>query len=290
MNDTYSFDQEYPPPQQQQQPAAPAQTDGRSATHGRVARMRDGSFAVWQEAPSGRGGRFVAMSAATASPQARETLDQIRGRRDVLDRLTPLAEEYITIGRNTPTGGWRQGSLARESAAAANPEGNWWNGLNFPRALYDNDERSRVEEMIGLQDEALRANILPGQGGTANSVFEQQVLRGMFPNVTALGNTNQERAIRIFTRRDLERAQLNAAEQWLTRHTDLTGFAEEWAQQEERLRQEAEARHRTRFGLPGARTGDMVGRAAQGASPPARTPQGRAPGRTRVDRNGNILP
>lgn len=282
MTDWYnpqgSEPEQAPAPAEQQMPQG-----GRSGYHGRRARMPDGTIAVWQEAPSGRGGRFVAMNASTSSTQARETLDGIRGRVNVLDRLSPLAEQYITLGRNTPTGGWRQRSLARENTASRSESGNLWNGLNFPVGLYDNEERSRVEQLLGLEDEALRANILPGQGGTANSVFEQQVLRGMFPSVTTLGSTNQERAITIFTRRDVERAQLNAAEQWLTRNPDLTGFAEAWAQQEPRIRQEAEARHRTRFGLPGARTGDMVGRsAAQSAG----APQG---GRARYDRQGNRI-
>jgi hypothetical protein len=245
---------------------APPQQEGRSAYHNRRARMPDGSIAVWQESPNGRGGRFVALSEATASTQAREAIEGERARLRVLDRLAPLAEEYVKLGENTATGGWRQESFDRERRAEP---GDIWNGLNFPNWAYDLNpingperarERSRLETMAGLEDEAVRANIQPGQAGTANSIFEQEVLRGMFPNIRMLGETNSVRAARLFINRDLQQRRVRAAEQWLTRNTDLSGFEEAWGRELQRIRPQLEAEYGARFGTqPGARAGSDVG-------------------------------
>lgn len=266
MTDVYNPQGYEPEPIDQPASAQPAT---RSGLHGRRARMPDGSIAVWQEAPNGRGGRFVSMSEATATPQAREALDGERSRLNVLNRLAPLAGEYVDLNQRTPTGGWRQESFVRERRAEP---GDLFNGFNFPTALYDlnpingpdrADERTRLETMQGLEDEAVRANIQPGQAGTANSIFEQEVLRGMFPNVQALGETNSTRTARLFINRDLQQRRVRAAEQWLTRNSDLSGFEEAWGQQLQRLRPQLEAEYGRRFGTQrGARVGADAGDAA----------------------------
>ncbi len=247
------------------EPTPMPETTGRSGYHGRRARMPDGAIAVWQESPNGRGGRFVRMGEETANTQAREALEGERARLATLNRLAPLADEYVRLGNNTPTGGWRQRSYARELQAEP---GDLWNGLNFPTQWIDHEERSRLETMRGLEDEAVRANIQPGQAGTANSIFEQEVLRGMFPNIQALGETNSVRAARLFINRDLQERRVRAAEQWLTQHQDLGGFERAWSQQLEQLRPQLEAQYGRRFGTsPGARVGADIGRSVARSAP-----------------------
>ena len=263
MTDYYGYEDQQP-----QQQAEPQQPAGQSQWHGRIARDAQGRRIMWQEAPNGRGGRFVQMGEATATPQTREALQNERGQLAILERVAPLAEEYVRIGNNTPTGGWRQRSFQRESAVDPNDPA-VWHGLNFPVQWMDHEERARLERLRGLESEALRANIQPGMAGTANSSFEQETMRGMFPSINILGDANSQRTAALLVRRDLARARINAMEQWLTEHPDLSQFEEAWARQMEPLRQRLEVQSGQQYGTArGARGGVIAGRAGQGQQQP----------------------
>lgn len=243
----------------QQQP----ERGGQSSWHGRIARDAQGRRIMWQEPPNGRGGRFVQMGEATATSQAREQLQGMRDRSTVLGRLAPLSQQYIERGNNATTGGW----FADSYAAMTNPETqhHLFRGWNFPTGALPQEYRANLQGMRGLENEAVRANIAPGTSGAANSVFEQQVIRDMFPNIQALGSENSQRAARVHVNRDIERARIAAAEQWLTQNPDLGGFEAAWAQEETRLRPQLEARYSLRFRTPNrgsSRTGSTIGAAA----------------------------
>ena len=210
--------------QAEQQQAAPA---GRSSWHGRTARDAQGRRIMWQEAPNGSGGRFVQLSEATASTQAREALANERARLGTLTRTAPMAEEYIVLNRTTPTGSWGARSFDRERRAQASDEGALWHGLNMPTQLEPN--REGLERMATLEDQALRGNIPQGGAQTANSAFEQQVLRGLFPTLTSLGNVNLTNAATLLAERDLQRRRVAEMERWLTEHQDFGNFETTWA-------------------------------------------------------------
>jgi len=205
-------------------PAAPS---GRSNWHGRIARDAQGRRIIWQEPPNGNGGRFVQLNEATASNQAREALANERARLGTLTRTAPLAEEYIVLNRTTPTGSWGARSFDRERRAQASDEGALWHGLNMPTQFEPN--REGLERMATLEDQALRGNIPQGGAQTANSAFEQQVLRGLFPTLTALGNVNMTNAATLLAERDLQRHRVAAMERWLTEHQDFGNFESSWA-------------------------------------------------------------
>ncbi len=258
--------------------AAPA--NNQSMWHGRIARDSQGNRIMWQEPMNGRGGRFVQLSEATASTQSREALQGERERLNVLNLLAPLAQQFIETGNTTATGGWRQRSYAREMGKEP---GDVFAGFNFPVAAWGG-ELERLQRLRGLEDEAVRANIRPGQAGTANSVYEQEVLRNMFPNIQVRGNANSERAASVFVNRDLQQARVAAAEQWLTQNPDLSGFEQSWQPQAENLRRELVSRYGRQFASEtGSRVGASVG--AQG-----RRNNGMAPrrGQRRTYPNGAV--
>src|SRR5690606_12050284 len=78
--------------------------------------------------------------------------------------------------------------------------------------------RQRLDRMAGIESEFVRANIQPGQAGTANSVFEQELLRQMTPNRGAVGPTNSERMLGLHIERDLQSARVAEQERWLSRN------------------------------------------------------------------------
>lgn len=250
MSDTYQISPE------QGGNASSSQGSGRTAYHGRVARMRDGSRAVWQEPVNGRGGRFVRLSESTAAPQAREQLQADRDRLSRLDRLDPLSRDIVRLGNNTATGGWRARSYMREAANS----GDWWNGVNFPVQMMDHGYRSRLEQMKGLEDQAVTSSVEQGTSGAFNTPIEQNRLLGMIPSANFLGSTNSQRAARLATERGLAQERVRAAEQWLTQHTDLSNFDAAWQASEPEIRQRLELQFGQEFGTaPGARIGSSIG-------------------------------
>ena len=251
---------------------APSQPSGQSMWHGRTARDAQGRRIIWQEPTNGRGGRFVQLSEATASREAREAIQNERNRLTTLTRTAPMAEEYIRLGATTPTGSWGARSLDRERRAQASDSGNLWNGLNMPTQFEPN--RASLERMMNLEDQALRGNIPPGGSSTANSGFEQQVLRGLFPTTTQLGSANLQNAATLFAERDLARRRVQEMENWLTEHQDLSDFEAHWAtvndsmrpalvQQYQRTLQQQANDARTAQDSPGTNAGAIAGRAGR---------------------------
>lgn len=268
---------------------APAEPTGnaRSQWHGRIARDAQGRRIMWQEPPNGRGGRFVQLSEATATPQSREALQGYRDELGLLERLAPLAQDYVRVGNTTPTGGWAAQSVEREAQKLADPvrADDLFAGFNDPSlGLWNTGHRDRLNRLRGLENEAVRANIRPGTSGASNSIFEQQVIRDMFPNTLVRGQTNSERAASIFVRRDLQRRRVAAAERWLQEHPDLSHFEESWAQQLDQMRPQLEAHYRRHFNLDRLtpeqrrqrRSGSVLGAIVGAGGPAAR----RAPAAT----------
>lgn len=212
---------------QQQAPA------GRSSYHNRTATLADGTRVIWQEAPNGRGGRFVRMSESTAAPAAREVLQNARGRLATYSRLAPLAQRFVGINRQTPTGGWVANSYQRERSAAEDPTNHdMWHGLNFPLGLMDipfgGQERNNLDTMYALQNQALRERIQPGTSGASNTVAEQAPQRSYFPSITNIGSANLDIASQALAERDLEQRHVAGLQNWLTTHPDLNGFDAKW--------------------------------------------------------------
>lgn len=258
MTDYYGYEDQQP-----QQQAEPQQPAGQSQWHGRIARDAQGRRIMWQEAPNGRGGRFVQMGEGTASNQTREALANERARLGTLTRTSPLAEEFIVLNRTTPTGSWGARSFERERRAQADSDGDVWNGLNLPLQWEPN--REGLERMADLQDQALRGNIPQGGAQTANSGFEQQVLRGLFPSYTSMGNTNLQNAATLLAERELQQRRVAAMERWLTEHADFSGFEESWAPQMQQARPQLIEQYRRHLQDPRLRQSG-----ATQSAPPAR--------------------
>lgn len=242
MTDTYGYADDS---ERADEAAAAPTNGGRSSYHGRTATLRDGTRVMWQESPNGRGGRFVRLSENVASNQARETLQNERIRLGTLTRTAPMAEEYIRIGANVPTGSWGARSLARERQGQADSPDALWHGLNMPVQFEPN--RSGLERLAQLEDQALRGNIPQGGAQTANSAFEQQVLRGLFPSINNLGSVNRENAASLLAERDLQRMRVAEMESWLQSHPDFSDFETHWAGIQDQQRPNLVADYRQRL-------------------------------------------
>jgi len=208
--------------------------DGQTATN-----PRTGERIIYRISPGGRG-RWVAMNSGNASQQDRETLQGEQGRLAVLNRLAPLSAEFNRLNRDEPTGSWFQGDTGR-GLLNLNP--------------FESRSRARLDRMAGLESEFVRANIAPGTSGTANSVFEQELLREMTPNRAAVGPANSERMIGLHVERDLQAARVSEQERWLQSNPTLSGFAQHWQTREPQVRQQLARRYRT-----GTTIGEDVGR------------------------------
>jgi hypothetical protein len=226
--------------------AAPSQGNDESRWDGMTAtNPQTGERIIYRISPGGRG-RWVAMNSGNAPAQDREALQGDRARLTVLNRLAPLASEFNRVNRQEPTGSWWQGDSGRGF-------------LNFLPG--QRGARQNLDRMAGIESEFVRANIVPGTSGTANSVFEQELLREMTPNRAAVGPANSERMLGLHVERDLQAARVTEQERWLTRNPTLSGFAEHWQRREPQLRAELRRRY-----YSGSTVGDIAGRAIENAT------------------------
>lgn len=205
--------------------------DGATATN-----HSTGERLVYRISAGGRG-RWVAMTPGSANAQDREALQGDQSRLSTLRRLAPLASEFSRINGAEPTGSFWQGDTGRGILGNA--------PFVRPEALQN------LDRMRGIEAEAVRANIQPGTSGTANSVYEQQVLREMFPNREAVGPANTDRTISLLAERDVQTRRVQEMEQWLTQNPDLGMFASHWAQIEPSVREAALTQHRRARGIGG---------------------------------------
>ena len=223
MTEQYAIrrDEEEAPPAAQPSQAPEARQSG---YHNRTGTTRDGARVVWQEPASGRGGRFVRISPATADPASRETLENEQALLSRLRDTSRLAESFIEHNRESGTGG-----------AGQSP---WFPAWRAPH-------RQAIQ---GLSAEMVRSNIRPGMATTMNSDAEQMMAMRTYPSQEAGGDVNAERAVRVLVNRDVQVELINRMEQWLTRNPSLTGFQEEWRRVEPELRREITAAHVSNFG------------------------------------------
>lgn len=217
----------YNPQGNDEDPAVQPQTqsaDNRSRWHNRTATLADGRRVIWQEPPSGRGGRFVEMSPATADAASRSALENEREMLNKLRETSTYAADFIEHNRERGTGGFGEDSL-------------------FPR--WGQPHRQAME---GLSAQMVRSNIRPGQATTMNSNAEQMMAMRTYPTPEAHGDVNAERAVRVLVNRDVQIELVRRMEAWLSQHPSINGFQEEWRRVEPELRRAVTARHLQNFG------------------------------------------
>jgi hypothetical protein len=214
--DEIAIDQEAPPQEQPQ--------TGRSGYHGRTGTLPDGRRVVWQEPANGRGGRFVALSAATADAASRAQLKAEQDRFATMRDTSRMVEDFIDHNRRQGTGGLGQAP--------------WVPAIGAPHR----------QAMQGLSSSILRENIRPGMSGTLNSDAEQQIAQRAFPNEGVDGDITAEYAVRWLTSRDVQYELVNQMEQWLSQRPSLDGFQQHWRQMEPELRENIRRMHVRRFG------------------------------------------
>jgi hypothetical protein len=252
MSELYEDDEQ----QQQEQPAPAARTTGQSATHGRVARMRDGTFAMWQEAPNGRGGRFVALNTSTADPRSREQYEEVQNRARVGRDTLRFGEDFIDENREQRSGGmldrWQ---LATGMQAA-----------DFAVPFSDSESLPRLQRMRNLSRQIVGANWIPGTGGMQNTAVEQENVAQRYMTPGTRGPVNLEIYLDMAEGVAEQEAAVQDMQRWLTRHTTLDGWHEQFRPQARQVRQRARNEALRRY-----HAGPFNGQAApqqQGATAP----------------------
>lgn len=97
------------------------------------------------------------------------------------------------------------------------------------------DQREQRRRMEGLTAEMSAAARIPGSGDMSEKEMMMNMQR--FPNVLTQGPVNDQRVNALIANEEAQRNRVAAMERWLAdHHGTLTGFEEQWAPQEQRLR------------------------------------------------------
>lgn len=193
---------------------------------GRIARNpRTGERLVYRMNPSGRG-RFVALNAETADPQARERVEALQNRASIGQRTLTQAQRFVEQNFRTPTGGLQntlEGPL-RALAAAVAP-----------------DTFSSADELAALSNQMIGSNWQPGTSTMMNTATEQEMIRRRYPSPSAQGPANMQTYLNMAEEVAVQQEALANMRQWLTQHPNLNNWEAQWAPREAAVRARARA-------------------------------------------------
>lgn len=193
---------------QRPQGAPGANYDGRIAVN-----PRTGQRLVYRINPSGHG-RFVALSADTAAPAARDRVTELTQRAQTGGRTLNLANQFVDLNTHAATAGLQ-------------------NDPNLPPWL----RPQNAQRFENLSSAMVGANWVPGTSGMMNTATEQQMMRGRYPNPSFGGNTNRDILFQMTEDLAVQRAAVSDMRHWLTQHATLDGWDDQWAAKETQLRE-----------------------------------------------------
>lgn len=205
-----------------------AQQQQGSNYDGRIAvNPQTGERVVYRISQGGRG-RFVALNSETADPQSRERVANLQNMVTIGQRTMPLAQRFMQRNFDAPTGGI-------QNSPTMNP------ALRATLAAVRPNMFNAADELRGLSSQMVGSNWQPGTTGMFNTATEQEMIRQRFPAPTNLGRANMDVYLNMAEDVAAQQAALSSMRQWLTRHTNLDGWEEDFSRQEQSVRQRARA-------------------------------------------------
>lgn len=212
-----------------------AQQQQGSNYDGRIAvNPQTGERVVYRISQGGRG-RFVALNSETADPQSRERVANLQNMVTIGQRTMPLARRFMERNFETPTGGI-------QNSPTMNP------ALRATLAAVRPNMFNAADELRGLSSQMVGSNWQPGTTGMFNTATEQEMIRQRFPAPTNLGRANMDVYLNMAEDVAAQQAALSSMRQWLSRHTNLDGWEEDFSRQEQGVRQRGRAQANREMG------------------------------------------
>lgn len=221
---------------------------------GRVAvNPRTGERLVYRMNAQGRG-RFVALNADSAAPDARERVGELTTRAQTGRRTLGLARQFIDLNAEAATGGIQ-------------------NDPNIPEFI----RPGNAQRFQALSNQMVGSNWVPGTSGMMNTATEQNMMRLRYPSPTNRGPVNRDVYLQMAEDVGVQEAAVADMRRWLQRNPTLDGWDEHWSQIEARLRPQIRQRAARDFNANLApRSQRRSGGEAQNNN-------------IRIDANGNII-
>lgn len=220
-----------------QQPQPQEQPRGGSPYDGMIAENAQGHRVVWRSSPSGRGGRWVALNAASADARSRERYADLQNRRDVGRRTLSLAEDFIDINRDQRTGGAADRLQLVTGIQAA----------DFAVPWSDPETLPRLQRMRQISRRIVGANWVPGTSGQMNTAAEQENIAQRYMTPGTRGPANLDMYYDMYEDVAEQEAAVRHMEEWLRRHPTLDGWDDAWRQIAPQIRQQARQEARARY-------------------------------------------
>lgn len=204
-------------PQQQSQ----ALYDGATATN-----RATGQRIIYRISTGGRG-RWVALNAETADPQARERVENMQSMVNVGQRTLPQAQRFLQRNFRVPTGGIQN-----------DPEMPAWIRSTIG-ALGGGDAITNADQMRALSSQMVGSNWQPGTTGMFNTSTEMEQARQRFPAPTNRGAANADVYTNMYEDMMVQREALADMRRWLGDHPNLNEWDAQWSRREGEVRQRA---------------------------------------------------
>jgi hypothetical protein len=185
----------------------PGLYDGATATN-----PQTGERVVYRISQGGKG-RWQALSADTAVPEARERFTNLNNMAQMGMRTLRSSQRFIDINANADTGGIQ-------------------NDPNIPEFM----RPPNAQRLQSLSRQMVGANWQPGTSGMMNTATEQNMAAGRYPSPTNKEEVNRDLYFRQAEDAVTQQHAVADMRNWLSQHPTLDGWDEHWSAIEPRLR------------------------------------------------------
>jgi hypothetical protein len=188
----------------------PGLYDGATATN-----PQTGERVVYRISQGGKG-RWQALSADTAVPEARERFTGLGNMSRIGERTLNHARDFVDLNGQAATGGLQDDPNLPEFIRGA---------------MAPNAQRFRA-----LSSQMVQDNWQPGTSGMLNTGVEQANASRRYPAPTNVGNVNRDVYLQMAEDVGVQQHAVQDMRTWLSQHPTLDGWDEHWGHIEPRLR------------------------------------------------------